>query len=489
MGYNETMKILILGAGQVGSTAAASLSREGTEITVVDRSSDHLRDLQDRLDIRTVQGHAGYPKVLEDAGAADADLIVALTDSDETNMIACQVAHSLFRTPVKIARVRAVEYTLREELFSTKAIPVDHIISPEQLVTEHIEQLILYPGALQVLNFADGQVRLVGVQAKVGGLLVGQELRQLARHIPHTDARVAAIYRQTEGSGSNGKGNSKANGKGDSKNVEFETIMPEGDTVIREDDLVFFLAARKDIRVMMSELLKLEHPVRKIVIAGGGNIGMELARRLENTNHVKVIERDPERARYIAERLRKTIVLTGDAVNEDLLKEENIETADVFCALTSAEEANILASFLAKRMGVSKVIALINRPSYADLVEGQYVDIAVSPQQITLNALLARVRSMRLDVGQVHTLRNGAAEAIEVVAHGDDQTSRIVGKKIEDVALPKGVSIAAMVRGDDVLMAHHDSEIQAEDHVIVFLTDRSKIPAVEKLFQVGVTYI
>jgi len=483
VGYNETMKILILGAGQVGSTAAASLSREGTEITVVDRSSEHLRDLQDRLDIRTVQGHAGYPKVLEDAGAADADLIVALTDSDETNMIACQVAHSLFRTPVKIARVRAVEYTLREELFSPKAIPVDHIISPEQLVTEHIEQLILYPGALQVLNFADGQVRLVGVQAKVGGLLVGQELRQLARHIPHTDARVAAIYRQAEGDG-----NAK-NGKGDSKHAEFETIMPEGDTVIREDDLVFFLAARKDIRVMMSELLKLEHPVRKIVIAGGGNIGMELARRLENTNHVKVIERDPERARYIAERLRKTIVLTGDAVNEDLLKEENIETADVFCALTSAEEANILASFLAKRMGVSKVIALINRPSYADLVEGQYVDIAVSPQQITLNALLARVRSMRLDVGQVHTLRNGAAEAIEVVAHGDDQTSRIVGKKIEDVALPKGVTIAAMVRGDDVLMAHHDSVIQSEDHVIVFLTDRSKIPAVEKLFQVGVTYI
>ncbi len=476
MGYNDSMKILILGAGQVGSTAAASLSREGTEITVVDRNSDNLRDLQDRLDIRTVQGHAGHPKVLEDAGAADADLIVALTDSDETNMIACQVAHSLFRTPVKIARVRAVEYTFREELFSPKSIPVDHIISPEQLVTEHIEQLILYPGALQVLNFADGQVRLVGVQAKVGGLLVGQELRQLARHIPHTDARVAAIYRQKAGNG-------------DDHSSEFETIMPEGDTVIREDDLVFFLAARKDIRVMMSELLKLEHPVRKIVIAGGGNIGMELARRLENTNHVKIIERDPERARYIAERLRKTIVLTGDAVNEDLLKEENIETADVFCALTSAEEANILASFLAKRMGVSKVIALINRPSYADLVEGQYVDIAVSPQQITLNALLARVRSMRLDVGQVHTLRNGAAEAIEVVAHGDDQTSRIVGKQIEEIALPKGVSIAAIVRGNEVLMAHHDTVVESEDHVIVFLTDRSKIPAVEKLFQVGVTYI
>jgi trk system potassium uptake protein len=469
------MKILILGAGTVGSTAAESLSEEN-EITVVDLNGRHLRELQDRLDIRTVEGHASHPRVLDKAGAADADILVALTDSDEVNMIACQIAYSLYRTPVRIARIRAAEYTSRQELFTTKTIPVDTIISPEQLVTEHIEQLIHYPGAHQVLDFADGRVRLVGVMAKSGGPLIGQELRELRRHIPHTDARVAAIYRRS------------AIAPVGNEDPTYETILPEGDTVIRPNDLVFFLAARKDIRVMMSELLKLEHPARSIIIAGGGHIGFELARRLENTNRVKVIERDYDRARYISERLKHAVVLTGDAVDEDLLMEENIDKVDVFCALTSAEEANILSSFLAKRMGASRVIALINRPSYAKLVEDQYVDIAVSPQEITLSALLAKVRGMRLDVGQVHALRSGAAEAIEAVAHGDRKTSRVVGKTIQDVPLPPGTTIGAIVRGDEVLMAHHDTEIRSEDHVILFLTDRSQIPAVEKLFQVSVTY-
>jgi len=468
------MKILILGAGTVGSTAAESLSEEN-EITVVDLNARHLRELQDRLDIRTVEGHASHPRVLEQAGAADADIMVALTDSDETNMVACQIAYSLYRTPVKIARIRAVEYTARQELFTPKGVPVDTIISPEQLVTDHIEQLIHYPGAHQVLDFAEGRVRLVGVMARAGGPLVGQELRQLRRHIPHTDARVAAIYRRMETNGDD--------------EAQYETILPQGDTVIKDNDLVFFLAARKDIRVMMSELLKLEHPVRSIMIAGGGHIGYELAKRLEGTNRVKIIERDPDRARHIAERLKSTVVLTGDAVNEGLLEEENIESVDVFCALTSAEEANILSSFLAKRMGASKIIALINRPSYAKLVEDQYVDIAVSPQEITLSALLAKVRGMRLDVGQVHALRSGAAEALEAVAHGDEKTSKVVGKAIEDIPLPPGSTIGAIVRGTDVLMAHHDTVVEAEDHVILFLTDRTQIPAVERLFQVSVSYM
>ena len=469
------MKILILGAGTVGSTAAESLSDEN-EITVVDLNGRLLAELQDRLDIRTVQGHASHPRVLEKAGAADADILVALTDSDETNMVACQIAFSLYRTPVRIARIRAAEYTSRQELFGSRTVPVDTIISPEQLVTEHIEQLIHYPGAHQVLDFADGRVRLVGVKAKTGGPLIGQELRELRRHIPHTDARVAAIYRQ-----------SNIPPLGNDEPI-YETILPEGDTVIRENDLVFFLAARKDIRVMMSELLKLEHPARSIIIAGGGHIGYELARRLENTNRVKVIERDYERARYVSEKLKHAVVLTGDAVDEKLLQEENIDKVDVFCALTSAEEANILSSFLAKRMGASRVIALINRPSYAKLVENQYVDIAVSPQEITLSALLAKVRGMRLDVGQVHALRSGTAEAIEAVAHGDDKTSRVVGKRVEEIPLPPGATIGAIVRENDVLMAHHDTEILREDHVILFLTDRSQIPSVEKLFQVSVTY-
>jgi trk system potassium uptake protein TrkA len=465
------MNILILGAGQVGSSAAYDLSRSATnEVTVVDIDDDRLREMRDRLDIRTVHGHASHPQVLEQAGCADADIVIALTDSDETNMLACQVAYTLYRTPTKIARIRALEYTAVRELFASDSVPVDDVIAPEQLVTEHIEQLIHYPGALQVLSFADGKVRLAGVVARRGGLLVGQELRQLRRHIPHTDARVAAIYRRrSDGS--------------------RESILPEGDTVIRQHDIVFFIAARKDLRVMMSELRKLEHPVRKVIIAGGGNIGYQLARRLETTNHVKLIERDKRRATEIAAKLTKTIVIPRDATDEEVLSEENIENTDVFCAVTNAEEANILSSLLAKRMGAKKVITLVNRPSYTELVERQNIDIAVSPQQITLGKLLTKVR--RGDVVKVHSLRRGAAEALETVAHGNSETSRVVGRSIEDIELPPGALIAAVVRGDDVIMAHHDVVIESDDHVILFLTqtDEKNIRAVEKLFQPAATMI
>ncbi len=443
---------------------AYSLAQEeANDITIVDLDAQTLRELQDRLDIRTVQGFAAHPDVLENAGARDADMIIALTDSDETNMIACQVAYTLFHTPTKIARIRATEYVDNKKLFSQEALPVDVSISPEKLVTEYIQRLIQYPGALQVLEFADGRVRLVGVTAGADGLLVGQELSELRKHIPNTDTRVAAIYR------------------------EGESIHPEGDTVIREGDLVFFIAARKDIRIVMSEMRKLEHPVRRVVIAGGGNIGFNLARNLERTNQVRIIERDRARARHISELVGKTIVLVGDAADEELMLEESIDSADVFCAVTNAEEANILSAMLAKRLGAKKVMALINRPSYAELVESGTIDIAISPQQITLSSLLAHVR--RGDVTRVYSLRRGAAEAIEAIAHGDRDNSQVVGRSIEEIPLPPGTTIGAIVRGDEVIIAHHDTVIEADDHVILFVTQRKHIGAVERLFQVGVTFV
>jgi trk system potassium uptake protein TrkA len=354
------MKILILGAGQVGSSAAYHLSREeANEVTVVDMSADVLRELQDRLDIRTVVGHAAYPEVLDRAGAEDADIIVALTDADETNMVACQVAYTLFKTPTKIARIRSAEYMNARKLFTQEAIPVDVRISPEQLVCEYVEQLILYPGALQVLDFANGRVRLVGARADHGGLLVDQQIATLKEHIPNTEGRIAAIYR------------------------DGKSLQPDGDTIIREGDEIFFVAARQDVRVFMSEMRKLDDPVRRVVIAGGGNIGVRLALALEQTNQVKIIERDSKRARTISEQLNKAIVLVGDAADEELLLEENIDNVDVFCSLTNAEEANILSAMLAKRLGARKVMALINRPAYAELVEAGSIDIAISPQQIT----------------------------------------------------------------------------------------------------------
>ena len=458
------MKIIILGAGQVGSSAAYHLSREeANEVTVVDMRADVLRELQDRLDIRTVVGHAAYPEVLERAGANDADIIVALTDTDETNMIACQVAYTTFHTPTKIARIRAAEYMSAKNLFAQDAIPIDVRISPEQLVCEYIEQLILYPGTSQVLDFAGGRVRLVGVMADRDGLLVGQRIATLKDHIPNTEMRIAAIYR------------------------DGQAMLPDGDSVIQEGDEVFFIADRKDIRVFMSEMRRLEDPVRRVVIAGGGNIGVRLALALEQTNQVKIIERDPKRARVISEQVNKAIVLVGDAADEELLLEENVDNVDVFCALTNSEEANILSSMLAKRLGAHKVMALINRASYVDLVESGSIDIAISPQQITIGSLLAHVR--RGDVVKVHSLRRGAAEASEAIAHGTEAQSHVVGRKIEEINLPKGSAIVALVRNEQVIMAHHDTVINTDDHVILFMTDRRKIEQIEMLFQVSVSFV
>jgi trk system potassium uptake protein TrkA len=454
------MKILILGAGQVGSTAAVSLAREeANEVTIVDRNPDVLRELQDRLDVRTVVGNASYPDVLERAGARDADMLIALTSSDEINMLACQIALTLFKTPTRIARIRARELIANEALFGPGGIPVDVAISPSSLVTDYIAQLIRFPGALQVLEFADGKVRLVATRADRDGALVGHPLRDLAKHIPNVESRVVAIYR---------------GGKG---------IIPDGDTVVEEGDEVFFLAARKDARTVLREMRKLDEPARKVVIAGGGNIGLDLARTLEGSCQVKIIERDWQRARRISDQLSRAIVLQGDSADEELLLEENIDSTDVFVAVTNAEEANILSSMLAKRLGARKVMALINKIAYAELVEAGTIDIAISPQQITLGTLLAHVR--RGDVVKVHSLRRGAAEAIEAVAHGEARESRVVGRRIEEIQLPRGATISAIVRGDEVLMAHHDTMIEADDHVILFIADRRQIDEVERLFEVG----
>jgi trk system potassium uptake protein TrkA len=457
------MKIIILGAGQVGTSVANNLASEANDITVVDQNPELLRELQDRLDLGTVQGHASHPDVLERAGAEDADMILAVTNSDETNMVACQVAYTLFHTPTKIARVRAQSFTGYPQLFAPGALSIDVLISPEQLVTDDIIRLIENPGALQVLDFANGRVRLVAVSAYYGGPLVGNELRTLYEHMPDIDARVAAIYRKGR------------------------AIQPEGDTIIEADDEVFFIAATEHIRAVMSELRKLEKPFKRLIIAGGGNIGRRVASALERNYQVKLIERNKQHAQLIAEDLPNSIVLHGDVADENMLQEENIENTDVFCAVTNDDEANILSSMLAKRMGARKVMALINRAAYVDLVETGPIDIAISPQQATIGSLLTHVR--RGDVVKVHSLRKGAAEAIEAIAHGDSASSKVVGRTIENIALPKGASIGAVVRGNEVMIAHHDTVVQAEDHVILFLVDKRQIPEVEKLFQVGITFL
>lgn len=456
------MKIIILGAGQVGGTLAANLASEHNDITVVDKDPERLRELQDRLDIGTVCGSASHPDVLYSAGAEDADMLIAVTSSDEINMVACQVAYSLFRTPTKISRIRSSSYTSRAKLFGVDAIPIDVFISPEELVCRYIKRLLQYPGSLQVLDFADGKVQLVGVKAYYGGPLVGNELATIREHMPKVDTRVAAIFR---------RGNA---------------IVPTGTTVVEAGDEVFFIAAKKNVMPVMSELRRLDTRYKRLIIAGGGNIGERLASAVEGRYNVKIIERSYERCRTLSEQLRHAIVLHGSASDHELLAQENIEETDVFLALTNDDEANIMSSLLAKRMGARKVVTLITNPAYVDLVQGGEIDIALSPQQITIGSLLTHVR--RGDIYNVHSLRRGAAEALEIIAHGDSRSSRVVGRRLDEIDLPDGVTIGAIVRGDEVMIAHSHLTVESEDHLILFLVDKSKIKLVEKLFSVGFTF-
>jgi len=458
------MKIIILGAGQVGISTAEILAKEDNDITLVDNVASQVEGLQDRLDIRTIVGSASHPSVLEQAGGPDADLILAVTDQDEVNMAACQVAYTLFRTPKKIARIRSVEYLTHREIFSDDSIPVDVIISPEQLITQHVLHLIEYPGALQVVDFAGGKIKLVGLKAYHGGPLVGRELRTIREDLPTVEARVAAIYRHDR------------------------PIIPEGDTIIEPNDEVFIVAAAPHIPIVMSEFCAVEAPGQNIMLVGAGKIGLQLARTLEQNNYqVKLVEHGAERARQVAEQLDATIVLRGDAADEDLMLQENIDAMDVFCSLTNDDEANILSAMLAKRLGAHRAMALINRSAYVDLIESSVLDVAISPSLITVGSLLTHVR--RGDTIAVHSLRRGAAEAIETIAHGDATSSSVVGRRIEDISLPSGTRVGALLRNQEVIIPHHDTVIEAEDHVILFVIDKKHIRDVERLFQVKVTFV
>ncbi|HET8816772.1 MAG TPA: Trk system potassium transporter TrkA [Pseudidiomarina sp.] len=452
------MKIIILGGGQVGATLAENLSGEDNDITVVDNDPDRIDYISDRNDVRTILGHASHPRVLRDAGCENADMLIAVTPSDEVNMLACQIAYTLFRTPKRIARIRSEEYTgYGDKLFHKDDMPVDHVISPEQQVTDYIARLVRYPGALQVMEFAGGRASLVAVKAYYGGKLVGHAISTLKDHMPNVDTRVAAIFRQGQ------------------------AIKPMGTTIIEAGDEVFFIADTRYVTMVMEEMQKLEHHYRRVMIAGGGNIGAGLARILEDNHRVKLIERDKKRAGELNASIRHATILEGDASEQNLLIEEHIEDVDLFIAVTNDDEANIMSAMLAKKLGAKKTMVLIQRQAYVDLVQDGPIDIAISPQRATVSALLSLIR--RGDIVNAYSLRKGAAEAIEAVAHGDEKTSKVIGKAINEIKLPPGTTIGAIVRGHEVLIAHDSTIINADDHVILFLVDKKYIREVERMFQ------
>jgi trk system potassium uptake protein TrkA len=430
---------------------------------VVDIDPKRLRSLQDRLDLRTVVGSAAHPSVLVEAGIDDADLLIAVTQSDETNLVACRLAARMFNVPRRIARIRATDYLGNEKVLGEDGFDVDLSICPEQILTDYIVKLVEFPEALQVLDFAGGKVSLVAVRAFAGGPLVGRPLKELRTHMPQIDTRIVAIFR------------------GD------RSIVPDGDTVVEPGDEVFCLAAAAHIREVLHELRRMDRPVKRVMIAGGGNIGLRLAVALEKDYSVRVIEHNKRRCEVLGARLGQALVLNGDATDEELLEDEGIGDMDLFAAVTNDDENNIMGSLLAKRMGARRVVALINRRSYVDLLQAGQIDIAISPAQATIGTLLAHVR--RGDVVAAHSLRRGAAEAIEAVVHGDRGSSRICSRCVDEIKLPPGATIGAVVRGEQVIMAHHDTRIEPGDHVIVFVASKRLVPQVEELFQVSASFL
>jgi len=457
------MKIIILGAGQVGRTVAEIMATEENDITVVDRRTTLLAELQQRLDIRTVVGHASHPNVLYRAGIDDAELIFAVTNDDEINMIACQIAYTLYQTPTRLARVRSFEYTAHPKLFKPTAMPVDYVINPEQMVTRNLQALIQRPGALEAYDFADSKAQLVAARVLPSAAMAGQPLSSLGDFAGQLPVLAVAIFRHNL------------------------FVAPQPDLVLEASDEVYFMAAPRDVQPVIAALHPTGRPNRKIIIAGGGNLGLRLAELVEPVYHVRLIEQDPERCRYLAGLLRRTIVLNGDATDSELLGAEGIEDTDVFCSTTNRDKTNIVSAMLAKQLGARQTLAIVNNANQAVLSEQAAIDIAISPAQVTIGALLTHIR--RGDVVTVHSLRHGSAEAMELVVHGDRTTSHVVGRRIGDLPLDEGVSICAVLRQGRLLLAHADTIIETGDRVVLFLSDKQQIPDVELLFQVAITYV
>lgn len=458
------MKVIILGAGKVGSSVAENLVSEQNDITVIDTNPAPLALLQERLDLRVITGSGTHISVLEAAGAHDADMLIACTASDEANLVACKVGRQVFNIPQRIARIRSNEFIDQPELIGAEGFGIDHLINPERSVTTYLHRLIQFPAALQVVDFADGQVTLALVHIAPNSPLVHLSALAVTEHLPEVNGHILAIFRNDR------------------------PILIQPQSVIEAGDEVLFLVETRHARKAFQEMQQTRKTARRIMIAGGGNIGQRLALALAADHYsVKIIDQSLERCEFLsAHTPGNVLVLHGDATDEGLLEDENVEGADVFLALTSDDENNIMAALLAKRMGAHRVMALIGRRSYGELMEGSRIDVAVAPDQATIGELLRYVR--RGDVVAVHKFKRGSVEALEAVAHGDKASSRVVGRRLSQLKLPAGASIGAVVRAEQILMPHQDPVIEAEDHLIVLVTRRRLIPKVEQLFQVSAAF-
>ena len=453
-------KIIVFGGGQVGFSVAKILSDDGNDITLVDVDKSVLENLKEQIDIKTIHGLASHPSIQRLADADNSDMVIAVTGNDEVNMAACHVAKNLFNVPKRIARLRANEYLNDEDGFKNKFFSINEVISPNVLVTDYVKNIIDHPGAFQAFKFAYGKVHVIAATVLSNGPLARKRLSEFRDHLPNVDVKVVAIFR------------------------EKKYLIPDDDTFIMPDDDVLFIATEENMR-FMSELRKMTDEPHNVMIAGGGRVGSALAKKLEDTYNLKLIEKDKLIAKNISENLSSTVVLNNDIADETMLKNENINDVDYFCAVTSDDQANILSAKLAKDMGAGKTIAIVNKSSYRNLVSKE-IDVVVSPEDVTIGSLLASARTS--DIVSVNRIGNIDGEVMEIVAHGDKKTSKLVGNRISQLQLPKSIVIGAVVRDDNVILANEDIEIQDEDHIIIFAFDKKELPTIEKLFQVNVGF-
>lgn len=483
------MKIIILGAGRVGYSVADSLVSENNDITVIDLDAQRLRDLEARFDLRGVVGNATDPRVLAEAGAIDTDLLIACAQQDETNLVCCKIAQLMFNIPTRIARLHTTNFSgdQKDSLLGREGFAVDRIICPEDSLTRYIIKLVQYPEAMQVREFADGRACLVSCRARRGAQAVGMRIRELRQEFPDVAMRMVAIYRRFA-------------------DEPDRFVACDGDTRIEPGDEIFALAGRERIPQVLAALHHVNgrptHTVQRILIAGGNSVALRLVHQLrrEGSFHIKIIEQDPQRCLELAAQLpADVLVLQGCFTDEDVLGDEGIEEVDLFLALTKDDEENIMASLLAKRMGARRVLALIHRHSYADLMHGTQIDIALSPAQAMLGELLVYVR--RGDVQAVHSLRRGVAEALEIVARGDRKSSRVVGRRVNELSFPTDVHMGLIIRGlpcDDnagqalaepaVIIPRSHTVIESGDHVVFFLPNKRLVREVERQFRVSATF-
>ena len=456
------MRVIVCGAGRVGYGIAARLAEERANVTVIDREPGLIRRLAERLDVRGVVGSGSYPDVLVEAGAREADMMIAVTASDEVNIVACQIAHSVFQVPTKIARIRARSYldTRYADVFSRDNIPIDVIISPEREVAEAVLQRLTTPAAFDVKSFADDRVWMVGVRLREDCPVLSTPLRQVRELFPDLRVTIVAVHRGRK------------------------LFRPAATDQLQPGDEVYLVAARENVDRALEVLGEPQPRARRVVIVGGGNIGFDVARTLEARGQVKtrLIELDEARAAWVAERLKTTIVLEGSGLDREVLREAGVADAEAVVALTNSDQVNVLSAVIAKREGARRTNVLVNEPEYGPLSQSVGIDRSIDPRATTVSTILQHVRRGRIKA--VYPLLGGEAEIVDAVAL---ETSKLVGLPLGEANLPRSVVIGAILRGTDVILPEHDTRILARDRVVL-LTLKESVDEVQKLFRVGIEY-